>query len=147
MWELDHQEGWGPNNWCFWTVVLEKTVESPVDCKEIKSVNPKGNQSWIFIGGTDDEAEAPVLWLPNAKSWLIGKDPDERKDWRQKEKEMTKDEMVGWHHWLNGQEFEQAVGDGEGQEGLACCSPWGLKESNVIEWLKNNSWVDQKPYS
>ena len=107
MWELDHQECWGPNNWCFWTVVLEKTVESPVDCKEIKSVNPKGNQSWIFIGGTDDEAEAPVLWLPNAKSWLIGKDPDDRKDWRQKEKEMTKDEMVGWHHWLNGQEFEQ----------------------------------------
>ena len=139
MWELDHQEGWGLNNWCFWTVVLEKTVESPVDCKEIKSVNPKGNQSWIFIGRTNDEAEAPVLWLPNAKSWLIGKDPDGRKDWRQKEKEMTKDEMVGWHHWLNGQEFEQAVGDGEGQEGLACCSPWGLKESNVIEWLKNNS--------
>ena len=139
MWELDRQEGWGLNNWCFWTVVLEKTVESPVDCKEIKSVNPKGNQSWIFIGRTNDEAEAPVLWLPNAKSWLIGKDPDGRKDWRQKEKEMTKDEMVGWHHWLNGQEFEQAVGDGEGQEGLACCSPWGLKESNVIEWLKNNS--------
>ena len=139
MWELDRQEGWGLNNWCFWTVVLEKTVESPVDCKEIKSVNPKGNQSWIFIGRTNDEAEAPVLLLPNAKSWLIGKDPDGRKDWRQKEKEMTKDEMVGWHHWLNGQEFEQAVGDGEGQEGLACCSPWGLKESNVIEWLKNNS--------
>ena len=106
MWELDSKESWAPKNWCFWTVVLEKTLESLLDCKEIQLVHPKGNQSWIFIGRTDAEAEAPVLWSPDAKSWLTGKDPDAGKDWRQEEKGTTEDEMVGWHHRLNGHEFE-----------------------------------------
>ena len=110
--------------------------ESLLDCKEIKPGNPKGDQSWIFTGGTDAEAEAPILWPPDLKSWLIGKAPDAGKDWRQKEKGMTEDKMVGWHHWLNGHEFEQAPGDGEGQ-GLACCSPWGCKESDATEQLNN----------
>ena len=123
MWQLDHKESWVPKSWCFWTVVLEKTLDSPLNCKEIKPVNPKGNQSWIFIGGTDAEAEAPILWPPNAKSWLIGKDPDAGKDWRQEEKGTTEDEMVGWHHRLNGHEFEQAPGVGDGQGSLTCCSP------------------------
>ena len=103
-------------NWCFWTVLLEKTLESPLDCKEIKPVHPKGNQSWIFIGRTDAAAEAPLLWPPDARSWFIGKDPDAGKDWRQEDKGMTEDEMVGWHHQVNGHEFEQALGNGEGQE-------------------------------
>ena len=104
--ELDHKEGWMPKNWCFWTVMLEKTPESPLDCKEIQPVNPKGNWSWIFIGRTEAEAETPILWPPDAKNWLIGKDPDDAgKDWKQEEKGMTEDEMVGWHHWLNGHEF------------------------------------------
>ena len=119
MWELDHKESWVPTNWCFWTVVLEKTLESPLDCKEIQSVHPKGNQSWIFIGRTD--AEAPILWPPDVKSQLTGKDPDAKKDWGQEEKQATEDEMVAWHHWLHGQEFEQAPGDSEGQGSLACC--------------------------
>ena len=106
MWELDHKEGWAPKNWCFRTVVLEKTLESPLDSKEIQPVHPKGNQSWIFIGRTDAEAETPILWPPYAKNWLIGKAPDAGKDWRQKEKSMTEDEMVGWHHWLNRHEYE-----------------------------------------
>ena len=106
MWELDYKESWALNNWCFWTVVLEKTLESPLDCKEIQPVHPKGNQSWIFIGRTDAEAEAPILWLPDAKGWLIRKHPDARKDWRQEEKGPTEDEMVGWHHWLDGHELE-----------------------------------------
>ena len=106
MWELDHKEGWVLKNWCFWTVVLEKTLESPLDCKEIKLVNPKGNQSWIFIGRTDVEAETPVFWPPYVKSWLIGKDPDAGKDWRLEKKRMTEDKMVGWHHRLDGHEFE-----------------------------------------
>ena len=104
MWELNHKESWAPKNWCFWTVVLEKTLESPLDCKEIKPVSPKGNQSWIFIGKTD--AEAPILWPPNGKNWLIWKDPDAGKDWRREEKGTTEDEMVGWHHQLDGHEFE-----------------------------------------
>ena len=112
MWELDHKEGWALKNWCFWTVVLEKTLESPLGSKEIKPINPKGNQPWIFIGRAD--AEAPVLWLPDVKSQLIGKDPDAGKDWRQEEKEVTKDEMVGSHHWLNGHESEQTLRDSEG---------------------------------
>ena len=106
MWELDHKESWTLKNWCFWTVVLEQTLESPLDSKEIKPVNPKGNQSWIFIGMTDTEAEAPILWPPDVKNWLSGKDPDAGKDWRQEEKGTTEDEMVGWHHRLNGHEFE-----------------------------------------
>ena len=122
MWELDHKEGWVLKNICFWTLVLEKTLESPLDCKEIKPVNLKGNQSWTFVRRTD-EAEAPVLWPPNVKSQIIGKDPDAGKDWRQEEKGATEDEMIGWHHWLNGHESEQTLGDGEGQGELACCSP------------------------
>ena len=106
MWELDYKESWAPKNWCLWTVVLEKTLESPLDCKEIQPVHPKGNQSWIFIGRTDAEAETPVLWPPDVKSWLIGKDPDAGKGWRREEKGTTDDEMVGWHHRLNGHEFE-----------------------------------------
>ena len=128
MWVLDYKEGWAPKNWSFWTVVLEKTLESPLDYK-IKPVNPKGNQPWIFIGRTDVEAEAPILWPPDMKSRLIGKDPNARKDWVQ-EKEMTEDEMVGWHHLLNGHEFEQTVGDGEGQ---GCCGSWSRSQT----WLNN----------
>ena len=127
MWELDHKEGWVPKNWCFQIVVLEKTLESSLDCKKIKPVNPKGNQPWIFIGRTDAEAEAPTLWSPDVKNWLIGKDPDTRKDWEQEEKRVAEDEMVGKYHRLNGHEFKQAPGDGEGQGRLACCSPWGYK--------------------
>ena len=133
MWELDCKESWAPKNWCFWTVALEKTLESPLDCKEIKPVNPKGYQPWIFIERT--EAEAPVLWPPDAKNWLIGKDPDAGKDWRQEEKGMTEDKMVGCYHWLNGHEFEQTLGVGDGQESLAWCSPWGRKESDMTEQL------------
>ena len=131
LWELDHKEGWMPKNWYFWAVVLKKTLDSPLDCKEIKPVNPKGNQSWIFTTGTDAEAEAPIFWPPDAKSQLIRKDSDAGKEWRQGQKGMTEDEMVGWHHWLNGHEFEQTLGDGEGQGSLACCSPCGCKESNT----------------
>ena len=121
------KESWAPKNWCFWTVVLEKTLESPLDCKEIKPVNPKVNQSWIFIGKTDAKTEAPKLWLPDAKNWLIGKDRDAGKDLRQEEKGTTEDEMVGWHHRLDGHEFQQTQGASEGQGGLACCSPRGRK--------------------
>ena len=138
MWDLDHKEGWAPKHWCFWTVVLEKTLESPLDCKEIKPVHPKGNQSWLFIGKTD--AEAPIIWPPDAKSWLTRKDPNAGKDWGQEEKGTTEDEMVGWHHWLNGHECEQTPGDGDGQGSLACCSSWGHKESDTAERLNNNSF-------
>ena len=137
MWELDHKEGWALKNWCFWTVVLEKTLESPLDCKEIKSVSSKGNQSWIFIGRTD--AEALILWPPDAKSWLFRKDPDARKDWGQKEKGMTEDRMVTWHHWLDGYAFEQVLGVCEGQISLVCCSPWGYKDLDMTDWLNNNN--------
>ena len=106
MWELDDKESWALKNWCFWTVVLEKTLEGLLDSKEIQPVHPKRNQSWIFIGRADAEAETPILWPPNAKNWLIGKDPAAGKDWRQEEKGMTEDEMVGWRHWLYGHEFE-----------------------------------------
>ena len=123
MWELDHKESWVLKNWCFLTVVLEKTLESPLDCKEIQPVHPKGNQPWIFIGRTDAEAEVSILRPPDVKNWLNGKDPNARKDWRQEEKGTTEDEMVGWHHRLSGHEFGQALGVGDGQGGLACCSP------------------------
>ena len=139
MWVLDHKEGWVLKNWCFWTVVLEKTLESPLDCKEIKPVNPKGNQSWIFIGSTEAETETPILWPPDVKNWLIGKDPDAGKDWRQEEKGMTEDEMVGWHHWLNRHGFGWTPGVGDGQGGLACCDSWGRKESDTTERL---SWTE-----
>ena len=138
MRELDHKESWAPKNWCFGTVVLEKTLKSPLDCKEIQPVHPKGDQSWIFIGMTDAEAETPILWPPDAKSWLIWKDPDAGKDWGQEEKGMTEDEMIGWHHWLDGHEFEQALGAGDGQGSLVCCSPWGCKESDMTEQVNNN---------
>ena len=140
MWELDHKEGWVLKNWCFWTVVLEKTLKSLLDCKETKSANPKGNQSWLFIGRTDDEAETSILWPPDAKNWLIWKDPDAGKDWRQKEKGTTEDEMDRWHHQLNGHESEQALVVGYGQGSLACCSPWGYKESDATEQLNLNSF-------
>ena len=133
MWELDHKESWAPKSWCLQTVVLENTLENPLDGK-IKPVNPKGNKPWILIGRTDAEAETPILWLPDGKNRLIGKDPDSRKDWRQ-EKEMVEDEMVAWHHWLNEHEFEQALGVGEGQGSLPCCSTWGCKEPDRTEQL------------
>ena len=125
MWDLNYKESWVPKNWCFWTVVLKKTLENPLDCKEIQPVNPKGNESWIFIGRTDAEAETPILWAPDVKNWLIWKDPDAGKDWRQEEKGST--EMVEWDHWLDGHEFEQVLGAGDGQGSLACCRTWGRK--------------------
>ena len=143
MWQLDSKKGWVLKNWCLQTVVLEKTLERLLDCKEIQPVHPKGNQPWIFLGRTDAEAETPILWPPNVKNWLIWKDPDAGKDWRQKEKVMIEDEMVGWHHWLNGHEFEQTLGDGEGQGSLECCSPWGCRVGH--DWL-NNEWEDYSIY-
>ena len=135
LWELDHKEGWEPKNCGFQIMMLQKTLESHLDCVEIKPVNPKGNQPWIFIGKTD--AEAQILWPPDVKSQLIGKDRDAGKDWGQEEKGVTEDEMVGWQHWLNGHEFEQTLGDSEGQLGLACCSPWCCKKSDTTEQLNN----------
>ena len=143
MWELDYKESWALKNWSFWTVVLEKTLESPLHYKEIKPVHPKENQSLIFIGRTDADAEAPTLWPPDVKNWLNGKDPDAGKDWRQEEKGTTEDEMVGCHHRLDGHEFEQALGVGDGQGDLVCCSPWGHKESDTTEGL---NWLIQMVY-
>ena len=139
MWELDNEKGWAPKNWCLQTVLLEKTLESPLDIMEIKPVHSKGNQPWIFTGRTEAEAEAPVLWPPNAKSQLTGKDPDAGKDWRREEKRMAEDEMVRWHHWLNGRESEQTLEDGKGQGSLACCSTWSRKELGRTEQL--NNWI------
>ena len=144
MWELDHKEGWTQKNRCFWAVVMD-SKESPLNYKEIEPINPKENQPWIFIRRTDVEAETLILWPPDAKSRFIRKDPDAGKDWRQEEKGKIEDEMVGWHHWLNGHEFEQAPGDGEGQGSLLCCSPWGRKESDMTEWL-NNKFCYMKKY-
>ena len=144
MWQLGHTEGWVPKNWCFRIVGLEKTLESSLDSKEIQPVNPRGNQSWIFIGRTDAEVAAPILWPPDEESRITGKDPDAGKDWRQEEKGMTEDEIVGWHHRLDGHKFEQTLGDSEGQGSLACCSPWGRRESGMTEWLKSKflqPWV------
>ena len=138
--ELDYKESWAPNNWWFWTVVLEKTLESLLDCKEIQPVHPKGNQSWMFIGRTDAEAETAIPWTPDVKDWLIGKDPDAGKDWRQEEKGTTEDEMVGWHHWLNGHKFEQAPGVGDGQGSLACCSPQRVGHN----WAAELDWYNTK---
>ena len=142
MWELNHKESWVLKNRCLWIVVLEKTLENPLDWKEIKPVNPKGDQSWIFTGRTDAEAETPILWPPDVKSQLIRNDYDAGKDWRQEEKGMT-NEIVGWHHWLNGHEFEQAPGDGEGQGSQVCFSPWGHKESDMTEWLTWTEFLSQ----
>ena len=141
MWDLNHQESWAPKNWCFQTVMLEKTLESPLDCKEIQPVNPKENQSWIIIVRTDGEAETPTLWPPDSKSSLIRKDPDAEKDWRQEEKGTSEDEMFRWHHRLDGHEFEQPPGVGDGLGSLVCCSPWGGKESDQTEWL---NWTELK---
>ena len=144
MWGLDHKECWAPKNWCFRIVVLEKTLESPLDSKEIKPVNPKGNQPWIFIGRIDAEAEAPVFWSPDAKSRLIGKDPDAGKDWRKEEKGGTEDEMVEWQHWLNGHEFEQTLGDGEEQGNLACCKPQSQgSRTQFSYWTTTTFYVDK----
>ena len=139
MWELDYEESLAPKNWCFWTAVLEKTLESPLDCKEIQPVHPKGDQSWVFIGRTDAEAETPVFWPPHAKSWLIGKDSDVGRDWGQEEKGTTEDEMAGWHHRLDGHEFEWTPGVSDGQGGLVCCDSWSHKESEMTERL---NWTD-----
>ena len=141
VWRLDYKESWALKNWWFWAVVLEKTLESPLDCKEIQPVHAKGDQSWIFIGRTDAEAETPILLSSDVKNWLTGKDPDAGKDWRQEEKGTTENEMVGWHHQLDGHECEKALQFGDGQGGLVCCSPWGHKQSDSTEWLK---WTELK---
>ena len=139
MWELDCKESRVPKNWCFWTVVLEKTLESPLDCKVIQPVHPKGDQFWDFFGRNDAKAETPVLWPPHAKNWLIGKDSDAGRDWGQEEKGTTEDEMAGWHHGLDGRESEWTPGVGDGQGGLACCDSWGCKESDTTELL---NWTE-----
>ena len=132
------EESWVPKNWGFWTMVLEKTLESPLDCKEIQPVHSKGDQSSVFFGRTDAKAETPILWPPDVKSWLTGKDPDAGRDWGQEEKGMTEDEMAGWHHELDGHELGWTPGVGDGQGGLACCNSWGRKESDTTEWL---NWI------
>ena len=139
MWEVDWEESWAPKSWCFWTLVLEKTLESPLDCKEIQLVHPKGDQSWVFIGRTDVEPETPILWPPYAKSWLIGKDSDAGRDWGQEEKGTTEDEMAGWHYRLDAHEFEWTPGVGDIQGDLVCCDSWGRKESDTTEWL---NWTE-----
>ena len=149
MWELDYKESWALKNWCFWTVVLKKTLKSPLDCKEIQPVHPKRDHSWVFIGRTDAEAETPILWPPGVKSWFIWKDPDAGKDWGQEEKGKTEDEMVGWYHQLNGHGFGWTPGVGDEQGGLACCSSCGRKESDTTEqlnwtelnWMLTNGWI------
>ena len=140
IWELDYKESWALKNCCFWTVVLEKTLESPLECKETQPVHSNRDQSWVFFGRTDAEAETPIFWPPHAKSWLIGKDPDAGRDWGQEEKGTTEDEMAGWHYRLDGHEFERTPGVGDGQEGLACCDSWGCKESDMTERL---NWTEE----
>ena len=135
MWKLDHEESWAPKNWCFWTVVLEETLESPLDYKEIQPVHPKADQSWVFIRRTDVVAVTPILWPPDVKNWLIRQDPDAGKDWGQDEKGTTEDEKVGWHHQLNGHGFEPTLVAGDAQGSLVCCSPWGHKDLDMTEWL------------
>ena len=142
MWELDYKESWAPKNWCFWTVVLEKSL------KEIQPVHPKGDQSWVFIGRTDAKAETPIFWPPDAKSWHTSKDPDAGKDWWL-EKGTTEDEMVGWHHWLDGHGFGWTCGVGDGQGHLVCCGSWDLKESDTTEqlnWTELN-WTEHLDFS
>ena len=142
MWELDCEESWEPKNWCFLTMGLGKTLESPLDCKEIQPVHSEGDQSWVFFGRTDAKAETPILWPPDVKSWLIGKDSDAWRDWGQEEKGTTEDEMAGWHHRLDGHEFGWTPGVGDGQGGLTCCSSWGCKESDTTERL---NWTKYFP--
>ena len=142
MWELGNTEGWAPKNWCFWTVV-EKTVENSLNCK-IKPANRKGNQPFEIHWRTDAKAEFPILCPPDENSQLTGKDPDVGKDWRQAETGTTEDEMVGWHRWLDGHEFKQSLGDGEGHRGLACFNPWGHKELDMTEWV---NWTELKGYN
>ena len=139
MWELDCSESWAPKNWCFWTVVLEKTLESALDCKEIQPVHSEGDQPWDFFRRNDAKAETPVLWPPHVKSWLIGKDSDAGRDWGQEEKGTPEDEMAGWHHWLDGHESEWTPGVGDRQGGLACCDSWGGKELDTTERL---NWTE-----
>ena len=141
MWEVDYKESWALKNWYFCTVVLGKTLESHLGCKEIQPVNPKGNQSWIFIERTDAEAEAPILWLPDMKNWLTGKDPDAEKGWRREKKGMTEDEMVGWHHRLDGHDFEQALRVGDRQGSLVCCSSLGLQRVRH-KWVTELNWLN-----
>ena len=141
MWELDYKESWVLKNWCFWSVVLEKTLESPLDCKEVQPVHPKGDQSWVFIARTDVETETPTLWPADAKSWLIWKDPNAGKNWRQEDKGTTEDEMVGWYHWVNGHEFGWTLWVGDGQGSLVSCGSWDCKESDMTEWL---NWTELK---
>ena len=137
MWDLDCEEGWAPKNWCFWTVVLEKTLESPLDCKEIQPAHPKGNQSWVFFGRTDAEAQTPILWPPHAKSWLTGKDCDAGRDWGQEEKGTTEDEIAGWHYRLDGHEFGWTPGVGDGQGVLTCFDSCGPKS-----WTRLSDWTE-----
>ena len=144
MWDLDCEKSWALKNWCFWTVVLEKTLESPLDCKEIQPVHYKGDhQSWVFFGRTDAKAETPILWPPHVKSWLIGKDSNSGRDWGQ-EKGTTEDEMAGWHHRFDGLEFEWPPGVGDGQGGLACCDSWSHKESDTTERLIWSDLIEGK---
>ena len=143
MWELDYKVSWAQKNWCFWTVVLEKTLATPLDCKDIQPVHPKGDQSWVFIGKTDVEAETLILWSPDAKSWFIWKDPDAGKDWEQEEKGMTEDEMVRRHHWLDGHMFRWTPGVGDRQGGMACCGSWSHEESDTTERL---NWTELITY-
>ena len=145
MWELDYRESWVLNIWCFWTVLLKKTLESPLDYKEIHPVHPKRDQSWVFIGRTDDEAETPSLWPPDAKRWLIGKDPNAGKDRGQVEKGTMEDEMAGWHHRLSGHGFGWTLGDGDGQGGVVCCGSWGREESETTEQLNWTGWLQERP--
>ena len=144
MWELDCEESWAPKNWCFWTVVLEKTLESPLDCREIQPVHSEGDQPWDFFGRNDAKAETPVLWPPHVKCWLIGKDSDAGRDWGQEEKGTTEDKMAGWHHRLNERRFGWTPGVGDGQGGLACCNSWGRKKSDMTEWL---NWTELSEYT
>ena len=139
MWELDCEEGWAPKNWFFWSVVLEKALESPLDCKEIQPVRSEGDQPWDFFGRNDAKAETPVLWPPYAKSWLIGKDPDAGKEWGQEKKGTTEDEMAGWHHQLHGHGFGWILGVGDGQWSLVWCNSWCGKESDTTEQL---NWTE-----
>ena len=143
MWELDCEEGWALKNWCFWTVVLEKTLERPLNCKEIQPVHFKGDQPWDVFGRNDVKAETPVLWPPYVMSWLFGKDSDAGRDWGQEEKGTTEVEMAGWHYWLDGRESQWTPRVGDGQGGLACCDSWGLKELDTTERL---NWTEQQVY-